>query len=256
MTETASELHPSEIARNEAEALKFQSEAYSRQLEAEANVRKADAEARKAAAEAEVVEIEAEADRHRLCAVEFDADRAREKRQEELAANKYHHVYLFDKDVNDGSVKACIGQLSLWERTSEGPIEVDLQLNSPGGDVVAGFALIDYIADMHQRGHTVNTTAYGMAASMAAVILQVGASRRMGSNAVLLLHEASFGAVGSYGEVSDRIKLVDIFHESILKLFADRSKVSKSFIKRNWTRKDWWCDSSTSLKHGFVDEVL
>src|SRR6185437_11114483 len=151
---------------------------------------------------------------------------------------------------SESSVKACIQQLATWERTSDSDegVTVELQLNSPGGSVVVGFALIDFIQDFHTRGNTVNTVAYGMAASMAGVILQVGKKRSMGSNAVLLIHEASFGAVGSYGEVQDRVKLVDIFHERILKLFTDRAKVSKSFINRNWSRKDWWIDSTNAIK--------
>jgi ATP-dependent Clp protease, protease subunit len=246
--ESARELHASEIAKNEAEAEKFRAEA-------EVTRAKGEAEARKARAEAAVAETEAEADRLRLVDLEFTAERAREKRAEELAANKYHHTYLFDTDVDENNVKKFIAQLATWERTSSEPITVELVINSPGGSVVDGFALIDYIAAMAANGHTVNTTAYGMAASMGGVLLQVGARRTMGANSVLLIHEAQFGAVGSYGEIEDRVKLVNILHERILNLFADRAKVSKSYIKRNWNRRDWWLDASTALKHGFVDEV-
>ena len=157
--------------------------------------------------------------------------------------------------MNEPSVKECIKQLATWERTSEGPITVEMIINSPGGSVVDGFALMDFITAFSARGNTLNTVAYGMAASMGGVLLEAGARRTMGANSVLLIHEAQFGAVGSYGEVEDRVKLVNIFHERILDLFASRAKVSKSFIKRNWNRRDWWLDAQTALKHGFIDEV-
>ena len=216
---------------------------------AKAAAEKSRAEARKETALAKDAEL-------KLIAAQHEADRASEKRRDELAADKFHHTYLFDKDVNEATVKACINQLSNWERSSTSPLTVELVINSPGGSVVDGFALIDYIVAMHSRGHTVNTTAYGMAASMGGVILEVGKTRRMGSNAVLLIHEAQFGAVGSYGEIQDRVKLVDIFHERILKLFTDRATVSKQFIKSHWTRTDWWLNADSSLKYGFVDEVV
>jgi ATP-dependent Clp protease protease subunit len=216
--------------------------------EGEAALITAKSEARKNNAEAKVAETS-------LVKLKHDADREDEKRKEELTANKYHLTYLFDTGVSDSTVKACIKQLATWTRQADGEITVELLINSPGGDVVEGFALMDYLANMAAQGHTVNTTAYGMAASMGGVLLQAGARRAMGKNSVLLIHEAQFGAVGSYGEVEDRVKLVNIFHERILSLFADRANVTKSFIKRNWNRKDWWLDADTSLKHGFIDEI-
>ena len=218
--------------------------------EAEAALLTAKAAARKNIAEAKVAEVG-------LVKLKHDADREDEKRAEEKTANKYHHTYLFDTQVSDSTVKACIKQLATWTRLAadDEAVTVELLINSPGGDVVEGFALMDYLSSMEAEGHVVNTTAYGMAASMGGVLLQAGARRAMGKNSVLLIHEAQFGAVGSYGEVEDRVKLVNIFHERILALFADRSKVSKAFIKKNWNRKDWWLDADTSLQHGFIDEI-
>lgn len=227
-----------------AEAAKLTAEADAATSAAEKNR----AEARKLFWEAEEAQTKA---RKAI----IDADREEHKRRKELAADEFHHTYLFDKDVSESSVKACIGQLSNWERTATEPITVELVINSPGGSVIDGFALIDHIQAMHGRGHTVNTTAYGMAASMGGVILEVGKTRRMGSNALLLIHEASFGAMGSMGDIEDRVKMVEIMHDRILDLFASRSKVTKAFIKRNWRRRDWWMSAQEAHKHGFVDEI-
>lgn len=252
MSETPAEkqrdLHPSEIAKNEAEA-------EATRLKAQAEVEKLRAEARKADAEAKVAELEAETDALRMVEVEFAADRAREKRQEELAAHKYHHVYLFDKGVDETSVKACIAQMTSWERTTTEPLTIELVIDSPGGSVFDGFHLIDYINRLHENGHTVNTTAYGMAASMAGVLLQVGKTRAMGANSLLLIHEASFSAGGQFGKVEDQVKMVELMHDRILELFAERSKMTKATIARRWRRRDWWISAQESLRHGFVDEV-
>lgn len=203
------------------------------------------AEARKETAEAKQAEI--------LLASKQRAE------ADELAKNAYHKVYVFDKDVNEGSVKSCISQLTTWSRqTPHCPIEI--QINSPGGDIVEGFALIDFLDDLRAKGHTVNIVALGMAASMAGVILQSGDTRIMGKNALLLIHEASFGAAGSVGKVEDRVKLVKIMQNRILDIFAERAvainpKTTKKFIEKNWLRTDWWMDAETAAKLGFVDEV-
>ena len=254
-----------EIAKAKAETVKALAEADKVMAEIEDNHLKTASEVAKNEAEAaekfasieiaKVMQAHAEAE---LVLSRNNADRERDKRRDELTADRYHHRYLFDTAVADGSVKKCISQLATWERSlaPDEKLTVELVINSPGGDVVEGFALIDYINGMHTRGHTVNTVAYGMAASMGGVLLEIGKKRSMGTNAVLLIHEAQFGAIGSYGEIEDRVKLVDIFHEKILALFADRSNVTRSFIKKNWSRRDWWCSAETALRHGFVDEVV
>lgn len=213
---------------------------------AEAAAKKANAEARKAVADAEQAEI--------------NARKAHRSEQDDLASDRFHHVYIFDKDVSEQSVKSCIQQLTQWERQASEPLTVELVINSPGGSIFDGFALIDYIEGLHSRSHTVNTTAYGMAASMAGVLLEVGKTRAMGRNAMLLIHEAQFGAVGSFGQIEDRVKLVEMMHEQILDLFVGRaqpinSKTTRAFIKRNWQRKDWWIPAPEALKLGFCDEI-
>lgn len=217
-------------------------------LTAEAEAAKARAEARRAVAEAEEAELRLEKARN-------DRDREREKREEELAAHKFHYTYLLDKEVSEASVRECIKQLTTWTRISNDPITVELVIDSPGGSVFDGFHLIDYINRLHGEGHTVNTTAYGMAASMAGVLLQVGKTRAMGANSLLLIHEAQFGAMGSFGKVEDQVKMVELMHDRILETFAARSKLSKAAISRRWRRRDWWINAQESLKSGFIDAI-
>lgn len=235
-----------------------------------AEAAKAQAEAEKAKAEGEAAAAMAKKTSHEATEASSSAakaqialEREEEKRREELASNKYHHVYLFDSEVSSTSVKACMTQLNLWERMGAAALTVDLVINSPGGSVFDGFALMDYIEGMHARGHTVNTSVLGMAASMGGVLLQVGKERRMGASAMLLIHEASFGAGGSFGKVEDQVKLVQKMQDRILDLYAKRAKEAKGSkamtriqIKNKWRRTDWWINATESLAAGFVDKVL
>jgi ATP-dependent Clp protease protease subunit len=214
--------------------------------------------------------IEAEADEHSALAAKARAETRLQnamadvaeielRRQQlderiSLAANFHHHVYVFDQEVGEKSVKACIQQLQVWSR-NDPRCDVEIQINSPGGSIFDGFALIDFIRDLRDKGHKVTLVGIGMVASMAAVVLQAGDNRILGKHATLLIHEGSMGAFGNFGEVEDRVKLMEMFHERILDLFAERSNLSKSTIRKNWKRRDWWIDSSDALKHGLVDEV-
>lgn len=182
-------------------------------------------------------------------------------REESFAkvSDLYNRVYTFDDAVTERSIKICVQTLTAWSRQEPG-CDITIYLNSPGGSILDGFALIDFILELRRKGHKVTTIALGMAASMAGVILQAGTVRAIGSNAILLIHEGSLGAIGSFGEVEDRVKLMKIFHERILDLFEERakpinSKTTKAFIRKNWDRTDWWIGSSQALELGLVDEV-
>lgn len=182
-------------------------------------------------------------------------------REEKLArvSDLYHHVYTFDDVVTDRSVRMCTNTLTAWSRSDPG-CEMRVIINSGGGDIVAGFNLVDFITDLRARGHQITTVALGMAASMAAVILQAGDVRVMGKNAMLLLHEGSLDVSGNFGSAEDMMRLMKIFHEQILDLFESRAKsinpkTTKAFLRKAWQRTDFWVGSTRALELGLVDEV-
>ena len=234
-----------------------------------AMVRKADAEASKAQAEAKAADLMAartELENRRLTLeivpVEIATDKALRARQEDLAANKFHHVYTFNDGVNAGSVKSCIDQLTQWSRLDKG-CAMEIVFNSPGGDVVNGMALFDFIQQLRKVGHYITTSTVGYAASMAGILLQAGDKRVMGRQSWLLIHEASFGAGGKIGDVEDTVEWVKMVMDRVLDIFADRCQgakhASKPLTKRQiatkWRRKDWWISADDALDYGLVDEV-
>jgi len=212
-------------------------------------------EARKLAAEAMTAECHA-------TAAALDLEKKKEAREVELASDRYAHLYRFTTQVSDKSVPDCINVLSAWARITPGcPIEI--VFNSPGGNVIDGMALFDFLKGLEHSGHHLTTTALGIAASMAGILMQAGQTRRMGKEAWVLIHQGSFGASGSYGSVEDTVEWVKKIQERILDIFATRvaqsnasHPMSRAQIKRNWERKDWWLSSADCLKFGFVDEVL
>lgn len=188
---------------------------------------------------------------------------AKEKRLEELelAKDAYHFVYTFTETVGIGSVQKCIEQLAVWDRT--GPRkELEIVFTSPGGDVISGMRLFDYICWLRKKGHKVTTAALGEAASMAGILLQAGDHRIMGKECWVLIHEAAFGGQGKTGEMEDRVKWVKRIQDRIAHIFVERSQESEceepltvKKVKANWKKTDWWLSSDECLKYGIVDEV-
>jgi ATP-dependent Clp endopeptidase proteolytic subunit ClpP len=221
-----------------------------------------DEEKKKFLAEAELAKYQALTEKY---ASECERLRFEEKEREaeiHLAADKYHHVYRFDQEVFDHSVRNCIETLSIWHRLDP-KCEVTIVFCSPGGSVIDGLSLFDFLLDFRKQGHRLTTIARGYAASMAGILMQCGDERVMGAEAWLLIHEISAGAMGKLGDIEDRTQWLRHICDRIVNIFAKRAaeKTGKSeksiakFIRKNWTRKDFWVSSEEALKYGFVDRI-
>jgi ATP-dependent protease ClpP protease subunit len=209
-----------------------------------ATVNRLEAEARKFAAEAERAEIEAAGGRILLAQAEENYSRFK-------VSDDQHRVYRFITPVTKGSVLECAESLHRWSRlTPKCPIEIIF--SSPGGSIFDGFVLYDEILMLRAKGHHVTTGTVGMAASMAGVLLQAGDTRWMGSEALILIHRASFGAIGKSYEVEDEIELVKRLEQRIVKIFTERTDglLTSQKLKRGWERKDWWIGSEEALELG------
>lgn len=165
------------------------------------------------------------------------------------------HVYTFYAPVEAESVAGCLAELGRWSRREPGsPITVIF--NSPGGSVLDGLALFDYLRRLRATGHHVTTVALGRAASMGAVLLQAGDQRLVGANAFLLIHEVSHTSAGKVSELEDGVDFTHKLQKRLQAILAERSTLSEAQISRRWVRKEWWLDAEEAVSLGFADAVL
>ena len=217
----------------------------------EALVRKLNAEALRAEHEATVRAYE-------TVAARLVTDSGLRDEKDALASDRYNHTYQFVTQVTDSSVERCMERLTAWDR-QEPECDIQIVFNSPGGSVIAGMALFDFITGLSRRGggkHTITTLGLGYAASMAGILLQAGDRRQMGKQAWVLIHEISFSAIGKIGEVEDTTEWAKRICKRVVDIFASRSHMKKSYIEAHWKRKDWWISSEECLKLGIVDDVV
>lgn len=192
------------------------------------------------------LEIECERGRHLVSEAE---------REERNAASKASEarVYNFVDGVSASSVKACVTVLEEWARRSAEPITI--VFNSPGGHIFHGLALYDAIQAIRSRGIKVNTKTRGMAASMGGVLFQAGDKRTIGSNAYILIHEASDVAIGQMADIEEHVEFIKRVQKRLLRILAERSKLSIKQIEAKWKKTDWWIDAQEAVKLGFADEI-
>jgi ATP-dependent protease ClpP protease subunit len=163
-------------------------------------------------------------------------------------------VYNFMAPVAHGTVIDCIQTLDAWSQRDPGE-DITIIMNSPGGSVTEGFALFDFLEELQGRGHHLTMKVRGWAASMGSILLQAVDHRIVGSKADILIHEISSVNVGKLSEMEDEMEFLNRLADRALDIYADRSTLTKTQIKRRWKRKDWWLDAEEAVELGFADEI-
>jgi ATP-dependent protease ClpP protease subunit len=205
------------------------------------SLRRAAAELRKAVADADKAELELATARRR------DAE-SRSEAAHDLS-------YTFYDEVNEVSVRAAMATLAAWSRR-EPAADLRIVLNSPGGRVLDGLALVDFLTGLRHAGHHLRIEVLGRAASMGGVVLQAADERVMGANAFLLVHEVSGGAEGRSSELGDRVEFYEQMERRIVALLSARSSLTERQIRSRWTRKDWWLGAEEAVAVGLADAVI
>jgi len=199
------------------------------------------------------------ADLRRINAVaetaELDLAKKRRDSARELASPEENLTYTFYNDVSEESVKPCLAELSRWSRRFPGK-PITIILNSPGGSVIDGLGLFDYILKLRADGHHVTVVVLGMAASMGGILLQAGDKRVIGKYSQVLIHEVAAGTSGKLPAMEDRVAYYKSLWLQLSEILAERSLMSVSQIRTRASRTDWWLTSKEAIELGFADEVL
>lgn len=170
-----------------------------------------------------------------------------------MASSGLNRTYDFTGAVGGFSSDAAIQTIVRWARISKEPITI--VFNSPGGGVIDGFALYDSILSVRERGIKVDVVARGMAASMAAVLLQAGTTRTAATNSWILIHEISTRMGGALAQIKDDVKFTEELNDRLFDILAERAKVSRKKLQTMAHRKDVWMSAEDCLKWGLVDAV-
>ena len=165
-------------------------------------------------------------------------------------------IIFLAEDVNSASASLVVAQLLFLE--SEDPDkEISLYINSPGGSITDGMAVVDTI---NYIKCPVSTICVGMAASMGAVLLASGAKgkRFATPNAEILIHQPLIGGGGLSGQTTEIKIHADHMvrtREKLNKLLSDRTGQSLETIERD-TERDNYMTAQEALKYGLIDGIL
>ena len=146
-----------------------------------------------------------------------------------------------------------VGQLLFLEHKAPNK-DIQLYINSPGGEVTAGLAIYD---TMNYIKSDVSTICVGMAASMGAVLLASGTKGKRFAlpNADVMIHQPSGGAQGMASDTEITAKKIIETKKRLNKILADATGQSLKVIERD-TDRDRWLNAEEAMKYGLVDQVI
>lgn len=131
---------------------------------------------------------------------------------------------------------------------------ITMQINSPGGSVTDGLAIMD---TMNSLSAKVATVGLGMVASMAAVILAAGAPgmRSATENCEVLIHQPLGGASGQASDIIIAAKHIEKTRSRLNLLLAKKTGQPVERIEKD-TDRDTVMSAEEAKKYGLVDLVL
>ena len=155
--------------------------------------------------------------------------------------------------IDSDTANLVVAQL-LFLASEDPKKDISFYINSPGGHVSAGLAILD---TMNHIQPNVSTVCVGMAASMAAVLLSAGQKGKRFAlpNAEVMIHQPSGGAEGMAADIEITAKQILKLRERLNKILAKNTGQKVEKIATDVDR-DFFMTAEEAVKYGIVDKVL
>ena len=162
-------------------------------------------------------------------------------------------IIMLCEEVNDASASLVVAQM-LYLEGQDPDKDIQLYINSPGGSVTAGLAIYD---TMQYIKCDVSTICIGMAASMGAFLLSIGAKgkRFVLPNTEVMIHQPSGGSQGQATDILIQASHIQQTKERLNRILAANSGKPVEQIAAD-TERDNWMTAEEAVAYGLVDKVI
>lgn len=161
-------------------------------------------------------------------------------------------IVFLSGGVDDDTANLVIAQL-LFLEAEDPKKDIFLYVNSPGGSVTAGLAIVD---TMNHIKPAVATVVVGMAASMGSVILASGAKGKRFAlpNAEVMIHQPWGGVQGQAADIEITARHILATRDRLNRMLAKASGQPLAKVEKDVDR-DFFMTAEEAKKYGLVDTV-
>ena len=163
------------------------------------------------------------------------------------------NIIMLDGEVNDESASLCVAQL-LYLSAKDDAKDINMYINSPGGSVSAGLAIID---TMNLIPNDVNTIATGLAASMGAMILLSGTKGKRNAlpHAEVMIHQPLGSSQGQASDIAIRANHILRTRETLYSMMSDATGKDIDEIAEACER-DNFLTAEEARNFGLIDHII
>ncbi len=161
-------------------------------------------------------------------------------------------IFLGD-EVNHDTASIVMAQL-LFLEAEDPKKDITLYINSPGGQIQSGMAIID---TMHHIKPDVATICTGMCASMGAMILSQGAKgkRFILPNSEVMIHQPLTGVEGQASDIQITAAHIQRLKKRLYDMLVAATGKKYEEIEKDSDR-DYWMSAEEAKKYGIVDHII
>lgn len=155
--------------------------------------------------------------------------------------------------IDDAVANTIIAQLLFLDNEESGK-DIKIYINSPGGSVTAGLAIMD---TMNYLKSDVSTIVVGMAASMGAFLLAAGTKGKRYAlpNAEVMIHQVLGGAQGQATDIKIHAERILQMKASLNEMLAKNTGQDLKKVTED-TERDKFMTAQEAKKYGIVDKIL
>ena len=162
-------------------------------------------------------------------------------------------IIFLGTPINDQVANLLVAQLLYLDR-EDPERDISIYINSPGGVINAGFAILD---TMNLIRPPVSTICVGLAASMATVLLTSGTKGKRYAlpNSTIHMHQALGGAQGQASDVEIAAREMLRLNDKVRQMISDSTGQPYEKVAKD-TDRDYYLTAEQAKDYGLIDEVL
>lgn len=128
---------------------------------------------------------------------------------------------------------------------------INVRVNTPGGDVFEGLAILNSLKD---HGATIHVKIDGLAASIGSIIAMAGHTITMGESAFMMVHNPWALTIGNANDMREMAAVLDKIGGSLAGIYASRAKVTIEQAQ-SWMGNETWFTAEEAKAAGLADAV-
>jgi len=163
------------------------------------------------------------------------------------------NIIFLGAPIDDALSNLVIAQL-LFLEAEDPDRDISIYVNSPGGSVTAGLAILDTLRFVKPD---ISTFCVGQAASMAAVLLSAGTKGKRFAlpNSRIIIHQPLGGVQGQASDIDIQAREILRMRESLNQILVDNTGQDFERIAKD-TDRDYIMTAAQSMEYGLIDEVI